>query len=51
MDKIVKQVYKYMELGIYDPEELFQIIYPNSKKHYHTIRTAIHIAKTSIARI
>ena len=37
-----------MEEGIYDQHDLFNLIYPTSRKHYSTVRRAIHIAKSGI---
>lgn len=48
MDKLIKQVKDLLDQGVYDPQELFDIVYPHSRKHYSTVRTAIHLAKTDI---
>lgn len=47
LQALIKQVEDYLELGVYDPEELFDYVYPvNRPIHYATVRKAIHIAKT-----
>lgn len=48
MAKLIKEVGRLMTEGVYDPHELFNRIYPNSRKHYSTVRMAIHEAKTRI---
>jgi hypothetical protein len=34
-----------MKKGIYDPNELFNIIYHRHPVHYNLVREAIHLAK------
>lgn len=44
---IVKMAEDLMSVGLYDPQALFQVIYPQTHKvHYSTVRRAIHLAKT-----
>jgi len=45
---LVNKVQTLLESGVYDQHELFDIVYPDSRKHYSTVRAAIHIAKTRI---
>lgn len=46
MSKLIEQAKHHIGQGVYDQHELFKLIYPNSGKHYATVRTAIHRAKT-----
>lgn len=48
MHKLVNEVKYLMDKGFYEPDVLFSLIYPQSRKHYSTVRNAIHIAKTRI---
>jgi hypothetical protein len=34
-----------MKKGVYDPEELFKIVYYKHPVHYAKVREAIHVAK------
>jgi hypothetical protein len=45
MEALVKQVSQLLSEGVYDPNKLFELVYPKSQKHYATVRRAIHIAK------
>lgn len=47
LQTLINQAERYIELGVYDQQELFNIIYPlNRPVHYATVRRAVHIAKT-----
>lgn len=48
MDKLIQRARDLIAEGVYDPNDLFNLIYPNSRKHYSTVRTAIHLAKTGL---
>lgn len=48
MTKLVKEIRGHLANGVYDAQELFDLVYPTSKKHYATVREAIHIAKAGI---
>lgn len=48
MDKLINQAKQLIEKGVYDQHALFELIYPTSRKHYATVRKAIHIAKTGV---
>jgi hypothetical protein len=42
---LIGQVKNLMNKGIYDPNELFKIVYNRNRVHYAKVREAIHIAK------
>jgi hypothetical protein len=42
---LVSQVKNLMKKGIYDPDELFKIVYLDNRVHYSRVRDAIHEAK------
>lgn len=47
LKNLVDRVKFYLELGVYDPEQLFVLVYPPDRSvHYATVRRAIHLAKT-----
>ena len=52
MDKqdssLYKAAKKLIASGIYDQDQLFKLLYPTSRKHYATVRHAIHLAKSGI---
>lgn len=48
MEQLVKRAKKLIAEGVYDPNDLFNLLYPGSRKHYATVRTAIHLAKTGL---
>lgn len=48
MDNLIRQAKQLMEEGVFDQHTLFERMYPGSRKHYATIRRAIHIAKTGV---
>lgn len=50
MDKLIRQAKQLIEEGVYDQHTLFDLIYPTSRKHYATVRRAIHMAKTGVFR-
>jgi hypothetical protein len=44
---LVKQAKRLMDKGVYDPNDLFHIIYENNRVHYSKVREAIHNAKVA----
>ena len=48
MAELIKQVRGHLERGIYDQHELFDLVYHSNRRHYSTIREAIHLAKAGI---
>jgi len=45
LDKLVKQARELIEEGVFNQHTLFEILNKTNRKHYSTIRNAIHIAK------
>lgn len=45
MDNLVNQVRNLMDKGVYDPEQLFKVLYNRNRVHYSKVREAIDIAK------
>lgn len=46
LQALINQTKDYLDLGVYDPEHLFALVYPlNRPVHYATVRQAIHLAK------
>jgi hypothetical protein len=51
MVELIRQAKQLMEEeGVFDQHALFNRIYPGSRKHYATVRRAIHMAKTGVFR-
>ena len=48
MADLIREAKQLIEEGVYDQHALFERIYPTSRKHYATVRNAIHIAKTGV---
>lgn len=47
LEALVKKARQIMDKeGVYSSDALFNLMYKESKKHYATVRRAIHIAKT-----
>jgi hypothetical protein len=42
---MINEAVNLMNKGIYDPNELFKIIYSRHPVHYSRVREAIHLAK------
>lgn len=46
VEELVKEVRRVMSEGLFDPQDIFNQLYPQYRVHYNTIRHAIHLAKT-----
>lgn len=44
-NNLVNQVRNLMDKGVYDPEQLFKVLYNRNRVHYSKVREAIDIAK------
>ena len=42
---LIDQVKVLLKEGVFDPEDLFKILYARNRVHYAKVREAIHIAK------
>lgn len=51
MDKLYQNIIRHMNAGVYDQHQLFDLVYPGSRKHYHTVRRAIHNVKSSVLKV
>jgi hypothetical protein len=42
---LIEQVKELMKEGVFNPEDLFKILYQKNRVHYSRVREAIHVAK------
>lgn len=45
MDNLINAAHNLLDKGIYDPNEMFKILYARFPVHYSKVREVIHAAK------